>query len=174
MGQRPLRLVVSFAGVAIVTFVAYRLIPVNTTTVGFAYLLLVLVIASAWGFLEAALASVLATLLFNFFFFPPVGNVHDRRPAELGRLVQLSGDLARSLAACRRSPSAEPWRPSSGRRDLEHLYAFSRAMLLIDRTAPFPQQLLDKLAEIFELGAAVLYERHTGAFYRTGSPRYGY
>jgi two-component system, OmpR family, sensor histidine kinase KdpD len=64
---------VSFAGVAIVTFVANRLIPVNTTTVGFAYLLLVLVIASAWGFLEAALASVLATLLFNFFFFPPVG-----------------------------------------------------------------------------------------------------
>jgi two-component system, OmpR family, sensor histidine kinase KdpD len=55
----------------LVTCVAYRVIPVNATTVGFAYLLLILIVASTWGFLEAALASVLATLVFNFFFLPP-------------------------------------------------------------------------------------------------------
>ena len=73
MGQRPLRLLVSLSGVAVVTFVAHSVFPVNATTVGFAYLLLVLIIASTWGFLEASLSSVLSTLVFNFFFLPPVG-----------------------------------------------------------------------------------------------------
>src|SRR5215510_5829080 len=64
----PARILVALAGVAAVTFFGYRLMPVNATTVGFAYLLLILVIASPWGFFEAALSSILATLLFNFFF----------------------------------------------------------------------------------------------------------
>jgi len=173
LGQRPLRLLVSFAGVAIVTFVANRLIPVNTTTVGFAYLLLVLVIASAWGFLEAALASVLATLLFNFFFFPPIGKFTIADPQNW---VALFSFLATSLIASRLSTMAKrrALEAIERQRDLEHLYAFSRAMLLIDRAAPFPQQLLDRLAEIFELRAAVLYERNTDAFCRTGTPDIGF
>ena len=139
----------SFAGVAIVTFVANRLIPVNTTTVGFANLLLVLVIASAWGFVEAALASVLATLLFNFFFFPPAGKFTIADPQNW---VALFSFLATSLMASRLSTMAKrrALEAMERQRDLEHLYAFSRAMLLIDRAAPFPQQLLDKLAEIFD------------------------
>ena len=173
MGQRPLRLLVSFAGVAIVTFVANRLIPVNTTTVGFAYLLLVLVIASAWGFLEAALASVLATLLFNFFFFPPIGKFTIADPQNW---VALFSFLATSLIASRLSAMAKrrALEAIERHRDLEHLYAFSRAMLLIDKAGPFPQQLLDRLAEIFELRAAVLFERNTGAFCRTGIPDIGF
>ena len=173
MGQRPLRLLVSFAGVAIVTFVANRLIPVNTTTVGFAYLLLVLVIASAWGFLEAALASVLATLLFNFFFFPPIGKFTIADPQNW---IALFSFLATSLIASRLSAMAKrrALEAIERHRDLEHLYAFSRAMLLIDKAGPFPQQLLDRLAEIFELRAAVLFERNTGAFCRTGIPDIGF
>lgn len=173
LGQRPLRLLVSFAGVAIVTFVAYRLIPVNTTTVGFAYLLLVLVIASAWGFLEAALASVLATLVFNFFFFPPVGTFTIADPQNW---VALFSFLATSLIASRLSAVAKrrALEAIERQQDLEHLYAFSRAMLMIDRTASFPQQLVDKLAEIFELDAAVLHERRTGEFYRKGTTDIGF
>ena len=102
MGQRPLRLVVSFAGVAIVTFVAYRLIPVNTTTVGFAYLLVVLVIASAWGFLEAALASVLATLLFTLFVFPAMGKFTIADPQNWVALFSfLANRLRLSPPGCR-------------------------------------------------------------------------
>ena len=54
------------------------------------------------------------------------------------------------------------------RRDLERLYAFSRAMLLIDKGAPFAKQLVEKLVEIFSLEAAMLYERLTGEFYCIG------
>ncbi|MEO8369014.1 MAG: DUF4118 domain-containing protein, partial [Candidatus Solibacter sp.] len=70
-----LRIAASLAGVAIVTAAATLLVPVNATTVGFAYLILVLLIASTWGFVESVLASVAATFTFNFFFLPPFGTL---------------------------------------------------------------------------------------------------
>ena len=68
MGRRALQLLISLAGVALLTYAGYSLFPVNATTQGFAYLLLVLIIASIWGFFEASVTSVAATLTFNFFF----------------------------------------------------------------------------------------------------------
>ena len=60
-----LRSLLSIAGVALVTFLGQRVFQVNATTAGFAYLLLVLIVASTWGFTVACLASVAATLLLN-------------------------------------------------------------------------------------------------------------
>src|SRR5438270_6754283 len=71
--RRVLRLVICVAAVAIVTFVAYRVLRVNAPTVGFAYLILVLIIAGTWGFFEAALTSIAAALAFNRYFFEPIG-----------------------------------------------------------------------------------------------------
>ena len=157
----------SLAGVAAVTFVAYRAIPLNATTVGFAYLLLVLILASTWGFVEAALASVAATLTFNFFFFEPVGTFTIDDPQNW---VALFSFLATSLIASRLSAKAKRRALDAIERqqDVERLYTFSRAILLIDSTEPFEKQLTRKLAEIFELSAVVLYERRAGEFYRAG------
>jgi two-component system, OmpR family, sensor histidine kinase KdpD len=165
--RRPVRVMVALSGVVLVTYVAYRAIPVNATTVGFAYLLLILIVASTWGFLEAALASVLATLVFNFFFLPPVGTFTIADPQNW---VALSSFLATSLIASRLSAKAKT-RASEAverQRDLERLYTFSRDMLLIDRSTPFGKQLVEKLAEIFDLQAAILYERHVGEFHCVG------
>ena len=71
--RRVLRLMASLAGVGLITWIAHNVVPVNATTVGFAYLLFVLIVASTWGFLEASTCSIAATLVFNFFFLPPVG-----------------------------------------------------------------------------------------------------
>ena len=46
MRQRVLPLFLSIFGIVAITYVAFSLIPVNATTVGFAYLVLVLLIAS--------------------------------------------------------------------------------------------------------------------------------
>jgi len=114
---------------------------VNATTIGFAYLLVILAIASTWGFLEAALASVLATLVFNFFFLPPVGKFTIADPQNW---VALFSFLATALIASRLSTMARKRTAEAleQQRDLEHLYAFSRSMLLIDRTEPFAQRLI--------------------------------
>src|SRR5206468_2508534 len=68
-----LRSAASIAGVIAITYAARSLIEVNATTVAFSYLLLVLLIASTWGFVESVCAAVVGTLAFNFFFLPPVG-----------------------------------------------------------------------------------------------------
>jgi two-component system sensor histidine kinase KdpD len=151
----------------VVTLTGYSLVPVNATTIGFAYLLLVLIVASMWGFFEASLASLAATLTFNFFFLPPVGRFTIADPQNW---VALFSFLTTALIASRLS--AEIKRRAldaiARQQDLERLYTFSRAILLIDNTEPFPKQLASRLAEIFELSAVVLYERRAEEFYRAG------
>ena len=150
-----------------VTLAGYILVPVNATTIGFAYLLLVLIIASLWGFFEASLASIAATLTFNFFFLPPVGRLTIADPQNW---VALFSFLTTALIASRLSAEAKRRTSDAVARqqDLERLYTFSRAILLIDNAESFPRQLVRRLAEIFELSAVVLYERRAEEFYRAG------
>ncbi len=165
--QRVLRFIVSLAGTGLITFVTFQLIPVNATTAGFSYLLYVLVIATTWGFAEAAAASLAATLLFNFFFFPPIGTFTIADPQNW---VALFSFLATSLIASRLSTAAKSRTLDAVRRqqDLERLYTLGRAILLIDSRQPFARQLIRKVADTFELQAAALYERRSGEIYRAG------
>jgi two-component system, OmpR family, sensor histidine kinase KdpD len=162
-----LRVVASLAGVAIITVAARSFVPVNAATVGFAYLVLVLLIASTWGIIESVCASIAATLTFNFFFLPPVGTFSIADPHNW---VALFSFLATSLIASRLSTEVKRRALDAIERqqDVERLYTFSRAILLIDSAELFAKQLTMKLAEIFQLSAAVLYERRTGEFFRAG------
>jgi two-component system sensor histidine kinase KdpD len=155
------------AGVAAITFAAFRLIPVNATTAGFAYLLLVLVLASTWGFPAAALASIAATFTFNLFFLPPVGTLTIADPQNW---VALFSFLVTALIASRLSDKAERRAQDAiaSKLDVEHLYTFSRSILLIDNAETFPRQLVQKLADAFPVSAVVLFDRGTGEFYRAG------
>ncbi len=162
-----LRLLVSLAGVAVVTYAAYSIIPRNLTTVGFAYLLLVLVLASTWGLAEATIASFAATLAFNFFFLPPL---YKFTIADPQNWVALFSFLATALITSRLSGRVKKQALDAveRQRDIERLYSFSRAILLIDPVEPVAKQLARKLAEIFDLHAAVLYDRRTGEIHRAG------
>jgi len=163
---RPIRILLLLAGLAVVTSAAHA-IPVNATTVGFAYLLLVLAAASTWGFIESFVLSIAATLAFNFFFFPPVGTF---TIAEAENWVALFTFLTTALVASRLSAKAKERALDAVERqkDIERLYTFSRAILLVDNSESLPAQLVRKLAEIFELNLAVLYDPRTGNFYRAG------
>ncbi len=162
-----IRLTASVGGVAIITAAAIRLIPDNPTAVGFAYLLFVLILASTWGFVEASVSSVLSTLAFNFFFFPPVGafTIYDPQ-----NWVALFSFLATSLIASRLSGKARRQAREAIERqqDVERLYSFSRAILLMDESKPFPRQLAQRLSEVFALDAVVLYDRLEDTVYRAG------
>jgi two-component system sensor histidine kinase KdpD len=165
--QLALRLLASLAGVVVVTVSAYAVIPHNPTTVGFAYLLLVLIIASTWGLPEATLASIAATLCFNFFFLPPIGKFTIADPQNW---VALFSFLATALIASRLSARAnrQALDAVERQRDIERLYSFSRAILLTDPVEPLAKQLARKLADIFGLDAVVLYDRRTGEIHRAG------
>jgi two-component system sensor histidine kinase KdpD len=158
---------VSVAGVGFITVAAHSLVPVNATTAGFAYLVLVLLIASTWGFIESAVASVVATLTFNFFFFPPVRTFTIADPQNWVALISF---LTASLIASRLSTRARrrALEAIERQQDVERLYTFSRSILLIAGTEPFAKQLIMKLAEVFGMSAAVLYDRRTGETFRAG------
>ena len=68
----PGRYLLAAAGTAALTLLLLPLrAQINSTTVGFAYLLVIVFVAILCGSAPAAVASVLAVLAFNFFFLPP-------------------------------------------------------------------------------------------------------
>ncbi len=164
-----MRLGASLLAVAGVTAVFSRLLPVNATTVGFLYLITVLVIATRWGLLEAAAASVLATLCFNYFFLPPVGTFTIADPQNW---VALSAFLATSLVASQLSERAKRrTREAESRRlEMERLYALGRAILLRDRSQHFAKHIAREIARIYELPSVMIYDRADGTTHR-GGPR---
>jgi two-component system, OmpR family, sensor histidine kinase KdpD len=162
-----LRIAIALACVALITAAGFVVIPVNATTMGFAYLLLVLILASVWGFVEAAAASIAATLAFNYYFLPPILRFTIADPQNW---VALFSFLLTSLIASRLSILLKRREAEAVSRqlDLERLYTFSRSILLIEHGKSFPRQLIQRMADVFEVSAVVLYERSTGLFHRAG------
>ena len=70
-----LRVAASVAIVALVTAFYSQVVRANPTTVALSYLVVIVLIATGWGIAEATSASLVAVLLFNFFFLPPVGTL---------------------------------------------------------------------------------------------------
>jgi K+-sensing histidine kinase KdpD len=104
---------------------------VNSTTVGFGLLLVVLFVATGWGSRPAVLASLLGVACFNFFYLPPVGRLSIDDPDNWIALIAFlitavtAGQL--SAHAKRRAEEAD-----AGRGEIERLYtelqdAFERA-----------------------------------------------
>ncbi len=166
-GRLTLRLLLALSLVAAITFVFFRLIHVNPTTAGFSYLVAILVIATWGGLLEASVSSVVAMLCFNFFFFPPVGTFTVADPQNW---VALFAFLATALTASQLSARLKRQRRSAlqRQREMERLYALSRAILLTDTTQPIAKQIAHQIAQAFECPALALYDRNSHEVYVAG------
>src|SRR6516165_5521164 len=70
---RVVRLAAALLVIFLVTLIFKSIAAANATTVGFGYLITILLIAASWGIAESVLASIAATFCFNFFFLPPLG-----------------------------------------------------------------------------------------------------
>src|ERR1035437_9289209 len=163
-----LRLSAVLGLVAAITFLFFRLIRVNATTVGFFYLVAILFVATGWGLLEATVASVAAMLCFNYFFLPPVGTLTIADPQNW---VALFAFLATSLTASQLSARLKrQTREALGRqREMERLYSLSRAILLIEPTQPAAKQMAHQIAYTFELPVVALYDRGSGEIHLAGA-----
>ena len=110
------------ASIAVLTSLLFFLRSyINSTTVGFAYLLVIVFVAILWGSAPALLASVLGVLAFNFFFLPPF---HTFRIGDPQNWFALAVFFISSIAvgqlsarAKRRAAEAE-----SSRMEVERLY----------------------------------------------------
>jgi len=119
-------------GIAVLTLVLLPLrAHINSTTVGFAYLLLIVFVAILWGSMPALLASVLGMLCFNFFFLPPF---HTFTIADPQNWIALGAFFITALAvgqlsarAKRRAEEAEVGKVENRRLYDELREAFDRA-----------------------------------------------
>ena len=143
-------------GLAGIVALCRRFSGVNDTTVALAMLLLVLVLAGNWGLRYAVGASVAATVLFNYFFLPPVGTftIADTRNwvalfAFLGTAIYAS-----HLAARIREESEEA---NARRRESEMLYRLGRQLLQPENVAQLFNFIPSSVANSFNSPAVTLY-----------------
>ena len=162
-----LRVALALILIAALTFVCVRLIPVNATTAGFGYLVVILVIATAWGLLEATIASIVAMLCFNYFFFPPIGTFTVADPQNW---VALFAFLATSITASQLSARAKRRTREAveRQREMERLYAVSRAILLTEAKQSAAKQIAHQIAHAFGFPAVALYDRNSDEIHRAG------
>ena len=162
-----LRLTACAAIIGIETFACSKWIPLNPTTVGFLYLVSVLLIATSWGLVEALTASVFATLCFNFFFFPPIGAFRIDDPLNWVALIAF---LTTSITASQLSDRARRRTREALNRQLEmeRLYAVGRAILLADPQRPLGEQIVREIARIYDLAFVGLYDRASDAVHQAG------
>jgi two-component system sensor histidine kinase KdpD len=163
-----LRIVFVLAIVAAVTVLCYRIVPVNATTAGFAYLIAVLFVAARWGLTESIACAVAAVLCYNFYFLPPIGTFTISDPQNW---VALFVFLSTSITASHLSTQAKKRtiEATERQREMEKLYALSRSILLIEPTQQqVAKQLAMRVAQGLGAAAVALYDRETGETYRSG------
>lgn len=162
-----LRIAIVVGIIAAITAVGFRLVPINATTVGFAYLVAILFIAAHWGLTEALVGSFVAVTCFNYYFLPPIRTFTVADPQNWVALVAF---LATSITASHFSTQAKKrtLEAMDRQREMEKLYALSRSILLIEPTRPVPKQLAMQIAQSFAADAVALYDRDSGEFFRAG------
>jgi len=156
----------SLLAVGLTTVLISRVIPVNATTAGLLFLLEILLIATVATLVESVIASIAAALCFNVFFLPPVGRLTIADPQNW---VALMAFLVTALVASKLSTGlrARQAEMLEAQRNIERLYALSRAMLLADDTREVRRLIINKLIELFEFSQVALFETATGAFQRS-------
>lgn len=114
---------IAIGGTAAVTAIGHEM-HMSPTTVGFAFLIVVLGSAIRGGLLTGIVASIVATLCYNFFFFPPL---YTFRLADPSNWVVLAAFLVTSVAVSRLVIAAriQAERAEQRRTEVETLYGLS-------------------------------------------------
>jgi two-component system sensor histidine kinase KdpD len=159
--SRTISLSAALLAVFAVTVIFKAVTAVNATTVGFGYLITILLIAASFGIAESVLASIAATFCFNYFFLPPLGTWVISDPENW---IALFAFLITSLIASELS--------RRGRRrglEMERLYSLSRSIMLMDGNQPIGEQVARELARICEIPSVAIYDSPSGSVYYGGS-----
>jgi two-component system sensor histidine kinase KdpD len=149
---------VAAAVVCLITWFYFSLVHVNQTTVGFTFLLAILLVAASWGLRCAIFMSLLATLAYNYFFLPPVLQFTIADPQNWVALVAflVTATVASQLAERARR---EAMHAHQRRREVERLYAFSQQLLVAQGVYELLNTIPRKVVDAFGgQGAALLLD----------------
>jgi len=162
-----LRLTAVLGAVAAVTAVNHVLLRVNSSTAAFSFLLLILALATKVGLTESIVASLASMLAYNFFFLPPIGTFTIADPQNW---VALFVFLVTAITASQLSSSArrKAEEAASREQEVQRMYEFSRALMLRDDERTLPDQIVQKISELFGAEDVSFYDRKSDAICSLG------
>lgn len=162
-----LRVLTGMALVAVTTWAAFSLLHVNALIVGFAYVLVVLVIAARWGLAESLITSVAAMLCLNYFFLPPFLSLTIADPQNWFALFAffVTSATASKLSADVRKRAAEA---QARRIEVDNLYQLSLSLMLMDTTKDLGSQLTIAIQKQFNFDTVAFCDAATGEIHFSG------
>jgi two-component system sensor histidine kinase KdpD len=126
------------------------------------------VVGWGWGLVHPTTASILAVLGFNLFFLPPYGALTIAEPQNWIAFVAflMTAVVASQLSGRARQRALDA---AARQRDLERLYALSRALLLSEPRGSIGGQIARHIADAFELPLVGLYDQRADVVAWAGS-----
>jgi two-component system sensor histidine kinase KdpD len=151
-----LRFAACTAIVSAVVLVYSKWLHMNPTTVGFTFLLSVLIVSAAWGLRYAIFMALLAALAYNYFFLPPLYQFTISDPQNWVALFTflLTAVIASELSERARREAIESHRR---RNEVERLYSFSQQLLVSDNIFGLLNTIPKYMVDCFGVTSAAMF-----------------
>jgi two-component system sensor histidine kinase KdpD len=140
---------------------------INLLTIGLLYLLVVVAAASLFGFKQATYTSIVAVLLLDYYFEPPLFSFAVESPAMFVALVTFEA-TALAISRLQAKEMRVTREAASQRAGMEQLYELSRNSLLLDLRQPPGPQLAVLIHRIFDVRAVALFDTNLSRQDRMG------
>jgi two-component system, OmpR family, sensor histidine kinase KdpD len=170
VSQLVFRYAVMTAAALVVVLVYRRILHVNQTTVALTFLVMVQLAAFSWGLVYSVCLSIGCTLLYNYFFLPPIGSFTIADPQNW---IALLAFLASAIVISRVSESErrQALVTEVRRSEMEHLYEFSNQLLMEENLHDVARNAPRVVASIFAFDAVTLYLTENDSAY-SSDPRH--
>lgn len=144
------------AAVLIITAIYRHAVLANVTTVGFTFLLAILIASGVSGLTTSILMSIAATLVYDYYFIPPINTLNITDPQDW---IALSAFLITSVVGSSLSQWArrQTREAHSRRREAEQLYDLSQKLLSAGDTVTLCNSIPGNIVESFDAKAAALF-----------------
>src|ERR1700687_3326013 len=167
LAGRAVGFALSIIIVAGIAFLYRHVLLVNQTTVALTLLLAILAVSAVWGMVVSVFMSVVAMLVFNYEFLPPIGTFTIADPQNwvaLGAFL-VTSIMGSQLSARIRKEADEA---HGRRREIERLYKFSQKLLGEGNVIQLMNAIPNYIVESFEAGGATVFLAEKQKFYRSG------
>ena len=150
------RYVAMTAAALLVVLVYRRILHVNQTTVALTFLVMVQLAAFSWGLVSSVGLAIGCTLLYNYFFLPPIGSFTIADPQNW---IALFSFLASAIFISKISESErrQTVLSEARRSEMERLYEFSNQLLMEENLHDVARHAPRVVASIFAFDAVILY-----------------
>jgi two-component system, OmpR family, sensor histidine kinase KdpD len=167
LASRAFGFALSIVVIAGIAFLYRHVLVVNQTTVALSLLLAILAVSAVWGMAVSVFMSIVAMLVFNYEFLPPIGTFTIADPQNW---VALGAFLFTSIMGSQLSARIrkEADQANGRRREIERLYKFSQKLLGEGNVIQLMNAIPNYIVESFEAGAAELFLPQKDKFYRSG------